>query len=112
MCGNSSQLVEVFSPQIDSFLQVSLSLPETHNYGSFVYGRFLLVHSSEYICQVTVSPAGQLVLHSQISTETVTNKYTNTHPVVDAAGGLFYIFQADRCISFSIETGSQVQSFA
>ena len=109
--GNSSQLVEAFSPQTDTFLPLQLQLPENSHRCVYVHNNLLVVHSYQYISKFTAGQGGQLIQHSQVRTQTPVNKHSNSQPVVDTTQGLFFLFQLTKVVSFNMETGAQVRTF-
>jgi len=112
LCGCDSKLVEVFSPLTDLFLTHTLVLLDGPSHCClYVHNNFLVVHSYQHISKVAVESSGQLVKHSQIKSETPTNKASNSQPVLDSARNLFFLYQQDKCICFHMETGLEVQSF-
>jgi len=108
LCG--SMLVEVFSPQTDTFLSLSFKLPKDPSCALYVQKNCLVVHTKSYITKFAAGPAGQLVLHSQVLCPTPALKWSNSLPVLDPTRSLFFLFREDRCYSFSMETGVEVQA--
>lgn len=112
VCGEGSHLVEVFSPQTDNFIFLSLQLPEAHSCCLFVHHNLLTVHSYLYISKFSAGQAGQLIQHSLVNSQEPADKYFNSQPMIDVARGLFFILQCGHILSFDIETGMKVLSFS
>ena len=112
LCGYYSGLVEVFSPQTDSFLPFQLQLPEVSNCCVYVHNNSLVVHSYGYLTQFSAGQAGHLIPLSQSCCPTPISKYSNCHPVLHPTRSLFFLFQECECVSFKMETGVLVQEFS
>lgn len=111
VCGRGHVLMEVFSPQTNSFLPLQLQLPENHHC-LFVHKNLLVVHSLQSVFKFSAGQAEQLIQHSEIRFQTPVNKWSNSQPVVDPSRGLFFIYQQSKLLSISIDTGALVQSFS
>ena len=109
LCGYKSDLVEAFAPQTESFMLLSIQLPESSYYCLYVHNNRLVVHSYNYITQFSAEQAGQLSKHSQVRCCVRTEKWGNCQPVLDLTRSLFFIFQEDTCYCFSMETGDRVR---
>lgn len=108
LCGRGSRRIEAFSPQTDSFFPLPLQLPENTGCCVYVHNCLLVVHTDKYISQFAAGPTGQLIQHSQVCSLSSRFKFSNSLPVV--AQDVFFIYQHQRIVSFSMKTGAQVRS--
>lgn len=110
MCGNNSQLVEIFC-QTDRFLHRLRYLPpETSPCCPYMHKNLLVVHSERHISKFTARKAGQLTLYSQIQSVPM-HKWSNSQPIVNLAQGFFYVIYNTHVVSYNMETGVEVQRF-
>lgn len=109
VCGWGSKLLEVFSPNTESFLPFQLTLPETDS-GCTLYVRnqLLVVHSGNYIVKFRAKQKGTIVQQSQAKYKSYKEKWSNTQPVLDPNHRYFFIFQYDRCLCLTTSKGRVV----
>lgn len=105
VCGKYSRLVEAFCPQTDSFLPFQVQLPEREACCLFVHNDLLIVHSYTYISKFTAEHTGQLFQHSQIRSQTPSDKCSNSPPAVNSTRGLYFLIWNGVVRGRSLETG-------
>ena len=93
----------------DNFLPLPLSLPEDSYCCVYVHKDCLVMHSDSYITKFSAGLAGQLLTRSPFLCPTPLHKFFNCQPVLDST--LVFIFLGNQCVSFGMETGTQMQVF-
>ena len=99
--------MEVFSPDRDILLPVTLPLPEVSGYCVYVDKDLLVLHSHQYLVTFKSGPNEQL---RQLSRKQVLAvfKWQNSQPVVDRTRGVFYFVTNGKCVQVEMETGRVV----
>ena len=106
LCGDGATTMEAFSPDINAFLPLNITLPQKSQCCLYVDSNLLVVNSDIYILKYAVAPGGQLVEQSRVKTPLV-NKYQNSQPVVDKRKGVYFMIQDGKCMEVNMQTGAE-----
>ena len=102
------QVMEVFSPERDILLPITLSLPEKDSPCCVYVDKDLLVlYSESFIVKFEAGPNGQLRQLSQIRVSAL-HKGQSSQPVVDRTRGMFCMTWEGLCVQVEMETGREV----
>lgn len=104
LSGHGSEIMEAFAPQTDTFLPLSIQLPQSSTCCLYVDNHLLVVHLKGFILKFAVGPDGQVVKQSEVASSPF-GKVQNSHPIVNKARGLVYMISYGACVSFNMETG-------
>jgi len=82
---------------------VQIPVPENANSCLYADNDLLVVNTAAFIVKFAVGQNGQLVQRSQVQSPNV-QKIQNSQPVVDKAGGVYFITYNGQCKRFNLET--------
>ena len=84
---------------------MQIPVPENNVCCLYADNDLLVVNTAVFIVKFAVGQNGQLVQRSQVQSPNV-QKIQNSQPVVDKAGGVYFITYNGQCKRFNLETGA------